>query len=51
VAGVTAGVKASGASTFTAVSIGVHCNAGSDTATNCTDSASGGNGNSFVTIP
>ena len=31
--------------------MGVHCNAGSDNKTNCTDTATGGNGNSFVTIP
>ncbi|HUJ27346.1 MAG TPA: hypothetical protein VLW85_15080 [Myxococcales bacterium] len=50
--GVTAAVKASGASSFTPVTtIGVHCNSGSDADTNCTDSATGGNGNSFITVP
>jgi hypothetical protein len=47
--GITAGVKASGASSFTPVTIGVHCKG--DTATTCTDAATGGNGNSYVTIP
>ena len=51
VKGITAGTKASGASSFTPVTIGVHCNAGSDNKTNCTDTATGGNGNSYITIP
>jgi hypothetical protein len=51
VMGVTAGVKAAGATSFTAVTVGVHCATGSDSATNCTDSASGGGGNTFITVP
>lgn len=50
VSGITATVTPSGGSPQT-VTVGVHCNAGSDTATNCTDPAAGGNGNSYITVP
>jgi hypothetical protein len=51
VAGVTAGTKASGASSFTAATIGVYCDVGSDPDTNCTGSAGGGKSNTFITVP